>query len=107
MSFPTAPEAMTADWIADKLGQPQGALKGFSAAAIGTAVVAPFAAATRSASAASAISASTTSDATTSFTAILACATVADDELFQVMLGWHLLKRKAVPRLQREQCEGL
>ncbi|HRE35041.1 MAG TPA: phosphotransferase [Sphingopyxis terrae] len=36
MSFPTAPQAMTADWIADKLGQPKGALKGFSAAAIGT-----------------------------------------------------------------------
>jgi len=36
MSFPTAPEAMTPAWLADKLGQPAGALRGFTAAKVGT-----------------------------------------------------------------------
>src|SRR3546814_13058378 len=36
MSFPTAPEAMTPAWLADKLGQPAGALRGFAAAKVGT-----------------------------------------------------------------------
>src|SRR3546814_6237975 len=36
MSFRTAPEAMTPAWLADKLGQPAGALRGFAAAKVGT-----------------------------------------------------------------------
>jgi len=36
MSFPTAPEAMTPAWLAEKLGQPAGALRGFTAAKVGT-----------------------------------------------------------------------
>lgn len=36
MSFPTAPEAMTPAWLADKLGRPAGALRGFTAAKVGT-----------------------------------------------------------------------
>src|SRR3546814_16843258 len=36
MSFPTAPAAMTPAWLADKLGQPAGAPRGFAAAKVGT-----------------------------------------------------------------------
>lgn len=35
-TIPTRPEHFTADWLADKLGAPPGALRGFSAKAIGT-----------------------------------------------------------------------
>ncbi|SNS73697.1 phosphotransferase family protein [Sphingopyxis indica] len=36
MSFPTSPEAMTPAWIAARLGQPAGALRGFTTAKVGT-----------------------------------------------------------------------
>lgn len=36
MSFPTAPDAMTAAWLAEKLGQQAGALRGFSFTPVGT-----------------------------------------------------------------------
>src|SRR3546814_11776717 len=36
MSFPTAPETMTPAWLADKLGRSAGALRGFTAAKVGT-----------------------------------------------------------------------
>src|SRR3546814_20007180 len=37
MRFPTAPEAMTPAWLADKPGPPPGAPRGFAAAKAGTA----------------------------------------------------------------------
>lgn len=36
MSFPTAPDAMRPDWLAEKLGQRPDALRGFAAAKVGT-----------------------------------------------------------------------
>jgi len=36
MSFPTAPEAMTPAWLAEKLGQEAGALRGFTSIPVGT-----------------------------------------------------------------------
>lgn len=36
MSFPTSPEAMSPAWLAGKLGQPAEALRGFTAARVGT-----------------------------------------------------------------------
>lgn len=36
MKFPTAPEAMTADWLAAAIGRPAGSLAGFTATKIGT-----------------------------------------------------------------------
>ncbi|MBE1528819.1 hypothetical protein GGC65_003275 [Sphingopyxis sp. OAS728] len=36
MSFPTSPEAMSPAWLADKLGQPAEALRGFAVAKVGT-----------------------------------------------------------------------
>lgn len=36
MSFPTAPDAMTPAWLAEKLGRPADALRGFAATPVGT-----------------------------------------------------------------------